>query len=242
MSSHKLRRVLIQCGIPTTKSDEVIKSSVEDLVSIPTKDHFEIVINSNDDISSNDDDSLYNENIDSGSTTTHSDISLPDYEVLSFNKDHINEISSGSTTTHSDISLSEYDSFIFDLTHEEFADELTHIISPAKYDCFYFWNLPDPGERKTRKGQNQIKTGQKREAWRCRKKFKAVAVGRARKTEQNAKRMAKNANAVKSYTSLKRKKKRKGSKVQMLQSSNTRTNSAYFLKLWCQGLAMQIDI
>nr|GFC24192.1 hypothetical protein [Tanacetum cinerariifolium] len=52
-------------------------------------------------------------------------------------------ISSGSTTTHSDISLSEYDSFIFDLsndqfpptdrsdfTHEEFADELAHLISP----------------------------------------------------------------------------------------------------------------
>nr|GFB54598.1 hypothetical protein [Tanacetum cinerariifolium] len=69
------------------------------------------------------------------------------------------EISSGSTTTHSDISLSEYDSFIFDLlndqfppsdrsdfTHEVFADELAHIISPPEYDCFYFKNLPDPGE------------------------------------------------------------------------------------------------
>nr|GEZ71661.1 hypothetical protein [Tanacetum cinerariifolium] len=84
--------------------------------------------------------------ISSGSPTTRSDISLPDYEVFSFNNDHINEISSGSTTTHSDISLSEYDSFIFDLTHEEFADKLAHIISPPEYDCFYFWNLPDPGE------------------------------------------------------------------------------------------------
>nr|GEY96813.1 hypothetical protein [Tanacetum cinerariifolium] len=69
------------------------------------------------------------------------------------------EISSGSTTTHSDISLSEYDSFIFDLlndqfpptdrsdfTHKEFADELAHIISPPKYDCFYFRNSPDLGE------------------------------------------------------------------------------------------------
>nr|GFA92121.1 hypothetical protein [Tanacetum cinerariifolium] len=68
-------------------------------------------------------------------------------------------ISSGNTTTHSDISLSEYDSFIFDLSndqfpptdrsdfiHEEFTDELTHIISPPKYDCFYFRNLPDLGE------------------------------------------------------------------------------------------------
>nr|GFB90088.1 hypothetical protein [Tanacetum cinerariifolium] len=243
--------------IPTMKSDKEIKSSVENLVPIPsefestpdtmcdvhlvnnptpfkTKDHFEIVTNSNDDISSSDDDSLYNENIEyveasphdsevvslevaeiiilkveeiendnlrekllnvciiianiealkdnptksfellaksfstspkyfldetntfynslpefenfyfdlgeisSGSTTTHSDISLPDYEVFSFNNDHIKEINSSSTTTHYDISLSKYDSFIFDLTHEEFADELAHIISPPEYDCFYF--------------------------------------------------------------------------------------------------------
>nr|GFB32880.1 hypothetical protein [Tanacetum cinerariifolium] len=99
------------------------------------------------------------EEISSGRTTTHSDVSLPDYEVFYFDDDHIEEISSGSTTTHSDISLSEYDSFTFDLlndqcpptdrsdfTHEEFADELAHIISPPGYDCFYFWNFPDPGE------------------------------------------------------------------------------------------------
>nr|GEU33932.1 hypothetical protein [Tanacetum cinerariifolium] len=223
--------------------DEVIKSSVEDLVLIPSesegipdtmcdvhlvnnptplkaKDHFEIVINSNDDYSSSNDDSLYNVNIEyveasphdselvslevaeivileneeieddnlrekllnetntfdnslpkfenfcfdlekisSGSTTTHSDISLPDYEAFYFYDDHIEEISSGSTTTHYDISLSEYDLFIFDLsndqfpptdrsdfTREEFTDELAHIISPPKYDCFYFRNLPDQGE------------------------------------------------------------------------------------------------
>nr|GFA77126.1 hypothetical protein [Tanacetum cinerariifolium] len=72
--------------IPATESDEVIKSSVEDLVPIPSefegipntmcdvhlvnnptplkaKDHFEIVINSNDDYSSSDNESLYYENI-----------------------------------------------------------------------------------------------------------------------------------------------------------------------------------
>nr|GFB29179.1 hypothetical protein [Tanacetum cinerariifolium] len=82
------------------------------------------------------------EEISSGSTTTHFDISLLDYEAFSFYDDHIEEISSGSTTTHSDISLFEYDSFIFDLsndqfsltdrsdfTHEEFADELAHIFT-----------------------------------------------------------------------------------------------------------------
>nr|GEZ18508.1 hypothetical protein [Tanacetum cinerariifolium] len=97
--------------------------------------------------------------ISSGSTTTHSDISLPDYEAFSFDDDHIEEISSGSTTTHSDIPLSEYDSFVFNPSNDqfpptdrsnfenkEFADELAHIISPPEYDCFYFWNLPDPSE------------------------------------------------------------------------------------------------
>nr|GEV82254.1 hypothetical protein [Tanacetum cinerariifolium] len=149
--------------IPATESDEVIKSSVEDLVPIPSefegipdtmcdvhlvnnptlleaKDHFEIVINSNDDYSSSDDDYLYNENIDyvnlliakiealkdnptpssefltKSSSTSHIsflektntfDDSLPELENFCFD---FEEISSGSTTTHSDISLSEYDS------------------------------------------------------------------------------------------------------------------------------------
>nr|GEV79746.1 hypothetical protein [Tanacetum cinerariifolium]GEY13501.1 hypothetical protein [Tanacetum cinerariifolium] len=97
------------------------------------------------------------EEISSGSTTTHSDIFLLNYEAFSFYDDHIEETRSGSTTTHYDISLSEYDSFIFDLsndqfphtdmsdfTHEEFVDELTHIISPPEYDCFYFRDLLDP--------------------------------------------------------------------------------------------------
>nr|GFB97645.1 hypothetical protein [Tanacetum cinerariifolium] len=176
--------------IPATESDEVIKSSIEDLVPIPNesegildtmcdvhlvnnptpleaKDHFEIVINSNDDYSSSDDDSLYNENIEYVEASPHDselvsletntfDNSLPEFENFCFD---LEEISSGSTTTHSDISLSEYDSFIFDLsndqfpptdrsdfTHEEFTGELAYIISPTEYDCFYFRNLPDPGE------------------------------------------------------------------------------------------------
>nr|GFB07707.1 hypothetical protein [Tanacetum cinerariifolium] len=33
-----------------------------------------------------------------------------------------------------------------DSTHEEFDDELAHIISPLEYDCFYFRNLPDSGK------------------------------------------------------------------------------------------------
>ncbi|GJV09927.1 hypothetical protein Tco_1351468 [Tanacetum coccineum] len=95
----------------------------------------------------------------SSSTTTHSVYSLLDYEAFYFDDNHIEEKSSGSTTTHSDFSLLEYDSFIFDLSidplppadrsdfcHEEFADELAHIISPPKYDYFYFDLETDPGE------------------------------------------------------------------------------------------------
>ncbi|GJZ65657.1 hypothetical protein Tco_0622353 [Tanacetum coccineum] len=94
-----------------------------------------------------------------GSTTTRSDLSLPDYEAFYYDDDHIEEKSSGSTTTHSDFSLSKYDSFSFDLSinpfppadrsdyyHEEFADELTHIISPSEYDCFYFKIKPELGD------------------------------------------------------------------------------------------------
>nr|GFD00813.1 hypothetical protein [Tanacetum cinerariifolium] len=69
--------------------------------------------------------------------------SLPEFENFYFD---LGEISSGSTTTHSDISLFEYDSFIFDFAHEEFVDELVHIISPPEYDCFYFKDLPNQGE------------------------------------------------------------------------------------------------
>nr|GEZ07102.1 hypothetical protein [Tanacetum cinerariifolium] len=126
--------------IPATESDEVIKSSVEDLVPIPSeyegipdimcdvhlvnnptpleaKDRFEIVINSNDDYSSSDDDYLYNENIEYVEASPH-DSEL--YEAFSFYDDHIEEISSGSTTTQSDISPPEYDSFIFDLSNDQF--------------------------------------------------------------------------------------------------------------------------
>nr|GEZ34094.1 reverse transcriptase domain-containing protein [Tanacetum cinerariifolium] len=139
--------------IPATESDEVIKSSVEDLVPIPKEKieddnlrkkllNVHLLIANIEALKENPTPSSKLST--NGSTTTHSDISLPDYEAFSFDDDHIKEISSSNTTTHSDISLFEYDSFILDFTHEEFADELTHIISPSKYDRFYFWDLPDP--------------------------------------------------------------------------------------------------
>nr|GFA49729.1 hypothetical protein [Tanacetum cinerariifolium] len=93
--------------IPATKSDEVIKSSVEDLIPIPSefegipdtmcdvhldnnhtpleaKDHVEIVMNSNDDISSSDDDSLHEENIEYVEASPHDSelVSLKAAEII----------------------------------------------------------------------------------------------------------------------------------------------------------------
>nr|GEV29989.1 hypothetical protein [Tanacetum cinerariifolium] len=95
----------------------------------------------------------------SGSTTSHSNHSLSDYEAFCFDIDHQEEKSSGSTTSHYDISLLEYESFHFDCSidqlppaygidfyHEEFADELAHIISLPEYDHFYFDLRDNPGE------------------------------------------------------------------------------------------------
>ncbi|GJU31182.1 hypothetical protein Tco_1174771 [Tanacetum coccineum] len=97
------------------------------------------------------------EEISSGSPTTHSDLSLPDYKAFYVDNDHFKEKSSGSTTTHVD--FSQYDSFIFDLSndhfppadrsdlyHEEFADELTHIMSLPNLECFKFKIEPDLGD------------------------------------------------------------------------------------------------
>nr|GEX43913.1 hypothetical protein [Tanacetum cinerariifolium] len=109
--------------IPATGSDEVIKSSVENLVSIPSEsegipEHM---------FSSIDDDSFCIDNID------FVEASPPDSELVSSEVMEI-VIPVFPPTDRSDFA------------NEEFADELAHIISPPEYDFFYFWNLPDPGE------------------------------------------------------------------------------------------------
>nr|GEZ71684.1 hypothetical protein [Tanacetum cinerariifolium] len=91
--------------------------------------------------------------ISSGGTTTHPDISLPEYEAL--HDDHVKEIRSSSPTTHSDSSL--YASFMFDLLINpfppvdrsdsyEFTDELIPFISAPEYDCFLFKVEPNSGD------------------------------------------------------------------------------------------------
>ncbi|GJY96650.1 hypothetical protein Tco_0513560 [Tanacetum coccineum] len=96
------------------------------------------------------------EEISSGSPTTQSELSLPDYKAFYVDNDHFKEKNSDSTTTHAD--FSKYDSFIFDLLinpfppadrsdfyHEEFADGLAHIISPPEYDHLCFKIEPELG-------------------------------------------------------------------------------------------------
>ncbi|GJW22228.1 hypothetical protein Tco_0032850 [Tanacetum coccineum] len=137
---------------PTPSSDFMTKSSSTSL------NHFLEETNTFDNSSPKSETFCFNlEEISSGSTTTRSDYSLLDYEAFYLNDDHIEEKSGGSTTTHAD--FSQYDSFIFDLSinpfppanrsdfyHEEFADELAHIISPPEYDRFYFKNEPESGD------------------------------------------------------------------------------------------------
>nr|GEU57413.1 hypothetical protein [Tanacetum cinerariifolium] len=164
--------------IPATKSDDVIKSSVEDLVPIPSESKVEEIEDDNmrekllnvylliaNIEALKDNPTPSSEFLTKSSSTSLKSFleetntfhnSLPEFENFCFD---LEEISSGSTTTHSDISLSEYDSFTFDLSNdqfpptdrsdfanEEFIGELTHIIAPPEYDRFYFWNFPDLGE------------------------------------------------------------------------------------------------
>nr|GEW63030.1 putative reverse transcriptase domain-containing protein [Tanacetum cinerariifolium] len=79
-----------------------------------------------------------------------------------------------------------------------FPDSNYYLALGFDYTCFGYFapeqNREVPfGERKPRKGQNRIKTGQKQEAGRSWEKFKAVVVDKGRKTDENAKRMVENA-------------------------------------------------
>ncbi|GKA95105.1 hypothetical protein Tco_0817143 [Tanacetum coccineum] len=114
--------------IPEKEPDEFIKSSVEDLVPIPSESEdtsdsdkecdFPFCDNyvtfSNPLFDANDDE-CFNPggDIDEIGVFLEINDSFPEYETFCF---HIKEKSGGSTTTHSDFSLPEYDSFIFDLS------------------------------------------------------------------------------------------------------------------------------
>ncbi|GJV52402.1 reverse transcriptase domain-containing protein [Tanacetum coccineum] len=143
-------------GNPTPSSDYVVKS----LSPLPTPfGGSDLLLEETDTLLSNFNDSspdyeTFCFNIrekSNGSATSHSDHSLSEYESFCFDVDHIEEKSIGNTTSHSDLSLLEYELFHFDLSIDplppvdrsdshlkEFADELTHIISPLEYEYFYF--------------------------------------------------------------------------------------------------------
>ncbi|GJZ48293.1 retrovirus-related pol polyprotein from transposon TNT 1-94 [Tanacetum coccineum] len=146
-------------------SDKVIKSSVENLVLIPSefegipdsvcdvplcnnptpleafKEHSETIIDFNDDSTSSDDDSPYSEDID------YVDASPPNAEIVSLEVVE-NRIVVAVPLPILIIPHSDYEAFYDHIEEKssEFASELAHIISPPEYDCFYFKSEPDPGE------------------------------------------------------------------------------------------------
>ncbi|GJU51194.1 hypothetical protein Tco_1220749 [Tanacetum coccineum] len=68
------------------------------------------------------------------------DYGAPEYESFCFDIDHIEEKSSGSTTSHSDLSLFEYESFYFDLSIDPLppADRSDSHLEEFVDDYFYF--------------------------------------------------------------------------------------------------------
>nr|GEZ08225.1 reverse transcriptase domain-containing protein [Tanacetum cinerariifolium] len=158
-------------SIPDTMCDVHL---VNNPTPLEAKDHFAIAINSNYDYSSSDDDSLYNENIEYIEASPHNselvslevaEIVIPEDEeieddnlrekLLKLNlliakiealKDNYTISSKFLTKSSSTFPKSCPPTDRSDFTHEEFVDELAHIISLTEYDCFYFRNLPDPSE------------------------------------------------------------------------------------------------
>ncbi|GJV85232.1 hypothetical protein Tco_1525130 [Tanacetum coccineum] len=121
--------------IPKIESDEVIKSSVEDLVPIPSE--FEGIFDDTCDvpfviillllmspstfpIPVEDSDSFFKK---SDTSLSYLDNYLPEFKTFG---DHTEKTSSGSTTTHADNSLPEYDSFLFETEPDK--GELTSVV------------------------------------------------------------------------------------------------------------------
>nr|GEU65767.1 hypothetical protein [Tanacetum cinerariifolium] len=90
-------------------------------------------------------------------------------------------------------------------------------------------------KERSRKGQNRNKTGQKGEAYRRGEMVKAVTVDRARKTEENKKRMNENANTGKKLFKFKETSKEQGPHLQILQSFSRGAFTSNRPKLVPQG-------
>nr|GEZ79456.1 hypothetical protein [Tanacetum cinerariifolium] len=116
------------------ESYKVIKSSVEDLVAIPSESEDTSIVNSPKidtlleefaselthidyvEASPPDSELVSLEESPSSYFLFYSENSLPEFETFS---DHTKETSSGSTTTHADNSLPEYDSFLFEIEPDQ---------------------------------------------------------------------------------------------------------------------------
>nr|GEW07844.1 reverse transcriptase domain-containing protein [Tanacetum cinerariifolium] len=187
--------------IRATESDEVIKSSVEDLVLIPSesegipdtmcdvhlvrnptpleaKDHVEIVINSNDDISSSDDDSLYKENIEYVEASPHDSklVSLEVAEIVIPKVEEIEDDNLRKKLLNVHLLIANIKALKDDptpLLHLSGSQPM--LKSSYKAEDGVIISIPllirgvadvvveikGTGKRKTRKGQNRDKTGQK---------------------------------------------------------------------------------
>nr|GEX51628.1 hypothetical protein [Tanacetum cinerariifolium] len=105
---------------------------------------------------------------------------------------------------------------------ELFLAQVTEMVSKEKRveDVLVIRDFPEVKNKrekdKIRTKPDQIK--KKGEAWRSPEKSRAVSVDRARKTEENTKRMVKNANTVKKLLKFKERKKGQGPYLQFLQS------------------------
>nr|GFB64699.1 hypothetical protein [Tanacetum cinerariifolium] len=170
------------CDVPFHDNSpplDFLKDQIEDFsesnnTPLKANDHLEIVLNSNDGISSSDDDSLHEENIDyveaspPDSELVNSEVmeivipevgGIDDDIILTIKDDIlrkkllnvnllITKIEAFNDNPTSEISSGSTTthSDISLSKYDSFIFELAHIISPPEYDRFYFWNLPDPGE------------------------------------------------------------------------------------------------
>nr|GFA45560.1 hypothetical protein [Tanacetum cinerariifolium] len=160
--------------IPTTKSDEVIKSSVEDLVPIPREsegifddmcdvpfcdnfppldvlnNHFEIFSNFNDDCISSDDDSFEDIDYVEASPSNSELISLEEspspFPILVEDSDSFFE-NSDTSLSYSNNSLPEFETFSDHMEETSSGSTTTHANnSLPEYDLFLFEIEPDHGE------------------------------------------------------------------------------------------------
>ncbi|GJT75094.1 hypothetical protein Tco_1041819 [Tanacetum coccineum] len=157
--------------LPLEEPDNSLSMGDKHLDTIPETEIDEIVVNSNDDNSSSDDDSTYGEDIEYVDASPP-DVEIDSLEVVEIVDPEVGRIDDDILLTIKDNILrekllninlliakidalrdnptlsSEFFSMpgMSDFNHEEFADELTHIMSLPNLECFKFKIEPNPGD------------------------------------------------------------------------------------------------